>query len=134
MAGYTKTPLFKKLGIKDTYRVCFLGIPKEVVKLVKLPKKIKVAKKLSGSLDYIHIFAKNGSKLQKDFFEARKFLKMNGMMWISWPKQTSGVATDLDENIIRAIGLNVGLVDVKVVAIDDTWSGLKFVYRLKDRK
>jgi hypothetical protein len=134
MTAKSSNSIVKKLGIKDSSKICFIGIPKELVKSVKLPRSVKVAKNLSGSLDYIHLFATSGLKLEKDLYNARRFLKMNGALWISWPKKDSGVESDLSENIIRALGLNFGLVDVKVVSIDDTWSALKFVYRLKDRK
>jgi hypothetical protein len=127
------SPLLKKLGIKDSHRVCFIGAPEDVLKKIKVPKKVEVAKKLSGACDYIHIFAKDPVKLERSFRDARVYIKMNGMIWISWPKQSSGVKTDLNENSIRDLGINFGLVDVKVVAIDDIWSGLKFVYKLSKR-
>jgi hypothetical protein len=133
MAGYSPSPLIKKLGIKDSYRVCFVGAPEAVLKRIKIPKKIEQVKKLSGACDYIHIFCTDAVKLEKLFRDARAYVKMNGMIWISWPKKASGTKTNLSEDLIRAYGLNFGLVDVKVAAIDDTWSGLKFVYRLKDR-
>lgn len=81
----------------------------------------------------IHFFTKNREELQRDFRELMNKLIANGALWISWPKRSSGIATDVNETIVREIGLDAGLVDVKVIAVDEVWSGLKFVYRLKDR-
>ncbi|HKR08651.1 MAG TPA: DUF3052 domain-containing protein, partial [Gemmatimonadaceae bacterium] len=86
-----------------------------------------------GKLDFALLFAEDFSALARSFAKLRDRLESNGMLWISWPKKTSGVATDLTETTVREYGLNNGLVDVKVCAIDDTWSGLKFVRRLSDR-
>jgi hypothetical protein len=80
------------------------------------------------------LFAKSRAELEKEFAPLATRVASNGMLWVGWPKKTSGVATDLNENLVRDIGLERGMVDVKVCAIDETWSGLKFVYRLKDRK
>ena len=88
----------------------------------------------SRSLDFAMIFSKSGAELAKEFARIEKALAPAGMLWVSWPKKSSGVATDLDENVVRGIGLDAGLVDVKVCAVTDVWSGLKFVRRLKDRK
>jgi hypothetical protein len=87
----------------------------------------------SGALDFAMLFAKARSDLVKGFARLRDRLEPNGMLWVAWPKKTSGVDTDLTEGVVRTFGLESGLVDVKVCAIDDTWSGLKFVRRLKDR-
>jgi hypothetical protein len=125
--------LLKKLGLKDSYRMGFVGASDEIIDSFKIPKKVIVSKKLTGAFDYIHIYSKDSVKLMTEFRDARAYLKMNGMIWVSWPKLTSGVKSDLNENIVREIGLNFGLVDVKVVSLDDTWSALKFVYRLTDR-
>ncbi len=126
--------LVKKLGLKDTFRMGFVGASDEIIGSFKIPKSVIVSKKLNGAFDYIHIYSKDSVKLIVQFRDARAYLKMNGMIWVSWPKLTSGVKSDLNENIVRDIGLNFGLVDVKVVSLDDTWSALKFVYRLIDRK
>lgn len=131
MAVYSPTPLVKKLGIKENHRICFVGAPDALIKSLKISKKVTVAKKLSGACDYIHIFSKDPVKLEKQFRDARAYLKMNGMIWISWPKLTSKEAICISENYIRDLGINFGLVDVKVVAIDETWSALKFVYRTR---
>ena len=86
-----------------------------------------------GVLDFAMLFVKSQSDLRKRFARLRDRLESNGMLWVAWPKKTSGVETDLTEGIVREFGLESGLVDVKVCAVDDTWSGLKFVRRLKDR-
>jgi len=135
MAGYSGTPLAKKLGIKDQFRVSFSGLPAEVkAELKDALKTCRIAKDAEGSLDFAMIFVKNAADLQKSFSEFSQRLAPAGMLWVSWPKRTSGVATDLDENKVRTTGLAAGLVDVKVCAVSDVWSGLKFVIRLKDRR
>lgn len=131
MAGYSKTPLLKKLGIKEGMRAFFLHMPEDVGKLFQ-DSPLSVASKLSGRFDYIHIFSVYDKDLKPDFLKAKKVLQPDGLLWVSWPK-SGKLGTDLNENKIRDIGLKAGLVDVKVAAVDETWSGLKFVYRLKDR-
>ncbi len=86
------------------------------------------------TLDFAMMFSKSRAELAKDFSRMAKLLAPAGMLWVSWPKKSSGVATDLDENVVREIGLDAGLVDVKVCAVTEVWSGLKFVRRVKDRK
>lgn len=135
MAGYSQTPLPKKLGIRDNFRCFVANAPVAYFKWISpLPIGIEIKERLSGQFDFIHLFVYEQMNLARGFDESKKHLKENGMLWISWPKKASKVPTDLDENIIRDIGLRSGLVDVKVCAIDDVWSGLKFVIRLKDRK
>jgi len=132
MAGYSGTPLIKKLGIKPDDKILFVNEPASIYKdLGTLPT--VESGKIKTHYDYVHYFTREKSDLEKFFPEAKKVLDKNGMIWISWPKKSSGVATDLDENIIRDIGLAEGLVDVKVAAIDAIWSALKFVYRVQDR-
>lgn len=101
--------------------------------LGKLPARIRIAKGLSGTFDFIHYFTKSQRDLRTAFPKLKRSLKMRGMLWISWPKQSSGVETDLTESVVQRVGLANGLVDVKVAAIDDVWSGLKFVWRVRDR-
>lgn len=134
MAGYSETPLQKKLGIKDDISIFILNAPQHYFDWVSpLPKSIQVKSRLAGELSFIHVFTLNQKNFQKDFIRCKKYLAKDGMMWISWPKKSAKVTTDLDENIIREFGLKNGLVDVKVCAVDEVWSGLKFVYRVKDR-
>ena len=130
--GYSGTPLIDKLGIKPGARMQFVSEPKELASLLgELLDGSRIA--LRGTLDFAMLFVKTQSDLSKRFAPLRDRLESNGMLWVSWPKKTSGVATDLTEGVVRTFGLESGLVDVKVCAVDDTWSGLKFVRRLKDR-
>jgi len=142
MAGYSGTPLPKKLGIKDRFCVAFHSLPADVkAELNDALKTCRMAKdgkardgKTKDPLDFAMIFVKSAADLKEKFAEVSKQLAPAGMLWVSWPKKTSGVATDLDENQVRKIGLDAGLVDVKVCAVNEIWSGLKFVIRVKDRK
>ena len=134
MAGYSGTPLAKKLGFKPDLRVALVGLPADVrSELRDALSQCHVEKDLEGPLDLIHLFCKSTADLQREMKRAHKALAPAGMLWISWPKKASGVATDLTEDIIRDFGLSIGLVDVKVCAVSDVWSGLKFVIRLKHR-
>lgn len=136
MAGYSGTPLAKKLGFKDGFRVAFVNAPGGFQKeLGVLPNGVEImVGPLTKSFELIILFADSQHMLKKEFPRLARKLVTNGMLWIAWPKKASGVATDLSDNNVRQIGLDAGLVDVKVCAINEVWSGLKFVYRLKDRK
>lgn len=132
MPGYSGTPLPKKLGIKAGHRVRLINAPTEVQsELRELLVQCELAK--SGTLDFAMIFAGSHAELIQHFAPAAKMLAPAGMLWVSWHKKSSGIPTDLNENMVRDIGLDGGLVDVKVCAVTDIWSGLKFVRRLKDR-
>jgi hypothetical protein len=134
MAGYSGTPLVKKLGIKEGARIAFVNAPDVFnATLGELPEDVKLMKSTSNSLDFILFFVLSERILARDFAKLAARLTSNGMIWIAWPKKSSGVATDLTFEHVQRIGLTAGLVDVKICAIDETWSGLKFVYRLKDR-
>lgn len=134
MPGYSGTPLPKKLGIKAGFRVQLANAPAEV----RTELRVKLAEceevKQRDALDFAMLFSKSRAELTREFSRIAKLLAPAGMLWVSWPKKSSGVATDIDENVVREIGLDAGLVDVKVCAVTDVWSGLKFVRRLKDRK
>ena len=135
MAGYSGKPLVTKLGIKEGFRLGLVnppaGFPKE---LDALPPGVNISiQDLRKPLDLIIFFAESQRKLKTSFPTLARKLPDNGTLWIAWPKKASGVPTDLSENSVRKIGLDAGLVDVKICAINDIWSGLKFVYRLKDR-
>jgi hypothetical protein len=139
MPGYSGTPLPKKLGIKPAFRACLINAPVEVRAELResladcvLVKENALAKETA--LDFAMLFSKSRAELTKAFFATVEHLAPAGMLWVSWPKKSSGVASDLDDNIVRLIGLDAGLVDVKVCAVTDVWSGLKFVRRVKDRK
>ena len=134
MPGYSGTPLPKKLGIKAGFSVCLVDAPPEVrVELSAELSDCKIVRDEKTPLDFAMVFTKSKTTLPKEFKRIVKLLAPAGMLWVSWPKKSSGVATDLDENIIREIGLAAGLVDVKVCAVTEVWSGLKFVRRVKDR-
>ncbi len=134
MPGYSGTPLPKKLGIKDGFNVRLIDAPADVVTELKSSLN-KCASPEDGKtpLDFAMLFTKSSTALKREFPRIAKNLTASGILWISWPKKTSGVPTDLNENIVRDIGLAAGLVDVKVCAVTDVWSGLKFVRRVKDR-
>jgi Protein of unknown function (DUF3052) len=134
MPGYSGTPLPQKLGIKDQARVLLLDAPSDVRDALKRELAgCKIARDGEGAVDFSMIFVKSAADLKKKFAHVSRQLAPAGMLWVSWPKKTSGVVTDLDENEVRRIGLDAGLVDVKVCAVTDVWSGLKFVIRVKDR-
>jgi hypothetical protein len=135
-AGYSGTPLPKKLGFKPGFRAALLGAPDDFGEtLGELPEDVTVDSKLTGKSPYdlVVFFTKKRSELEKRFGVIAKRLSPAGMLWIGWPKKASGVATDVTEAVVRETGLATGLVDVKICAIDHTWSGLKFVIRVKDR-
>jgi Protein of unknown function (DUF3052) len=134
MAGYSGTPLAKKLGIKDDFRTALLHVPDDVETLLHdALMNCRVRSIIHKDLDFILLCAKSRAGLKVDLRRAAKALAPAGMLWISWPKKSSGVATDLTENLIREIGLAAGLVDIKVCAVTDIWSGLKFVIPVKNR-
>jgi len=134
MAGYSGTPLPKKLGIKPGFRVALPGLPSDVTAELKdALAGCSTAKEGKGPLDFAMIFARSAAELRREFTALARKLAPAGMLWVSWPKKTSGVETDLSENVVREIGLKAGLVDVKVCAVSGIWSGLKFVIRVKDR-
>jgi len=137
MAGYSGTPLAKKLGIKDGFRAALLHVPDEVKsELRDALGKCRVQRiggTGDGGFDFIFLFAKSRAGLALDLIPAAQALAPAGMLWISWPKKSSGVATDITEEVIRQVGLAVGLVDVKVCAVTEVWSGLKFVIPVKNR-
>ena len=127
MAGYSGTPLPQKLGIKDGSRVRLQGAPEGFA------RSLGVQPRSRGEADVIVLFSRSAARLRSEFARLTKSLHPAGGLWIAWPKKSSGVATDLTENEVRNLGLALGLVDNKVCAIDETWSGLRFVVRLVDR-
>jgi hypothetical protein len=134
MAGYSGTPLAKKIGIKEGSRVALVNAPKDFqFEPKELPDNVEFVKPTAKSLDIILFFITTERALAKDFSKLAARLTANGMIWIAWPKKSSGVTTDLSFERVQRIGLDAGLVDVKICAVDEVWSGLKFVYRLKDR-
>ena len=134
MAGYSKRSLVEKLGIKPGAKVYLGNSPAGYQKtLGALPAGASLLKTLRGPCEFIQFFTSKRSQLKSSFPGLKKNLAADGCLWISWPKGASGIKTDVNENVVREIGLENGLVDVKVCAVDEVWSGLKFVYRLKDR-
>ena len=134
MPGYSGTPLPKKLGIKDGFHVYLAEAPKEVLTALKQSlQKCEHVDDRKTPIDFAMVFTKSAATLNQEFKRINQQLAPAGVLWVSWPKKISGVVTILTENIVREIGLAAGLVDVKVCAVTDIWSGLKFVRRLKDR-
>jgi hypothetical protein len=134
MPGYSGTPLPKKLGIKDGFRVSLVDMPDDVrAELQDVLDRCTIDRGLKRPIDFMMWFAKSKEDLA-DFDWAAEHLAPAGMLWVSWPKKSSGVPTDLTDNVVREIGLAAGLVDVKVCAVTEIWSGLKFVRRVKDRE
>ncbi|QIE60758.1 DUF3052 family protein [Rasiella rasia] len=135
-AGYSGTPLAKKLGIKEGTTMLAVNSPKSYLSFFReFPPNVIMApvRSTSEDVDFIHVFVKTQADLQTYVSEVMPRLKREGMLWLSWPKKTSGIATELDKFSIMKFGQNLGLVDTKVAAIDEQWSGHKFVYRLQDR-
>jgi hypothetical protein len=130
MAGYSGTPLAAKLGIKPGFTILAAGAPANYSSLLApLPPGVTFVKKLTKSVDLIHLFTKLVAELDARLRSWRHTMKSDGTIWISWPKKASKVPTDITEDVIRKIALPMGLVDVKVCAVDETWSGLKLVVR-----
>ena len=131
---YSKKTLVQKLGIGQGYEVAILNPPRNYIKKVgKLPDGVIVTQELKGQLDFILIFERGKASLEREFPKLKERLKQDGMIWVSWPKASANLQTDLSESRVRDTGLRNGMVDVKICAIDKEWSGLKFVRRLKDR-
>ena len=134
MAGYSGTPLPKKLGIKEDARIALLDQPDGLAEtLGDLPYGVEVRRSARGRLDVIVVFVTSRAALERRFTALKRALEPDGRLWVAWPKRASGVPTNMTEDIAREIALANGLVDNKVCAIDETWSGLQLVYRLKDR-
>lgn len=134
MAGYSGTPLANKLGIKPGAALHLVNAPPGAEEwLAPLPEGVTRPRPGKQNLDVIVCFSTQAASLTRCFEALKVAIKPAGGLWVSWPKKSAKVSTDLDENIIRAIGLKLGLVDNKVCAISEVWSGLRFVYRVKDR-
>lgn len=129
-SGYSGTPLAKKLGFKPGQRVALLGAPAGYRKLLgPLPEGVVFGEKPENSCDIVHLFTKSKAELGKVLAACRKTLGPDAAIWVSWPKKASKVATDITEDTIRELALPLGFVDIKVCAVDETWSGLKLVLR-----
>ncbi|SRR6266849_5557041 len=135
MAGYSGTPLAKKLGIDVGSRIYLSDAPKNYLTLVApLPEGIRVVRKIDGETDIVHIFSTERAHLAAALRATLKRIKPDGTIWVSWPKKSSKVSTDITENTIREVALPMGLVDIKVCAVDEVWSGLKLVVRKENRR
>jgi hypothetical protein len=133
-AGYSGTPLTKKLGLKAGMRIALIAPPADYDSQLDWPEDITFVEGVSlTDCDWIQAFYTQRAAFEAEIAHLRAAIRPNGQIWISWPKKSAKVPTDLDENIIRDVGLEAGLVDVKVAAVDAIWSGLKFVIRVKDR-
>jgi hypothetical protein len=134
MAGYSGTPLPKKLGIKEGSRVAFSGAPDGFDRVLgETPPGVRVKATVRGPLDVIIAFVTRRAELERRIAQLTRAMEPAAGLWIAWPKRASGVPTDVTEDVVREIGLAAGLVDNKVCAIDETWSGLRLVIRLRDR-
>jgi hypothetical protein len=135
MAGYSATPLSKKLGIKAQSRVRVEHAPDNYIDLLQpLPEGVNISQRLTSNIDIWHIFTKSKDELGRKLQTAMNLIPENGIIWVSWPKKASGVSTDMTEDRIREVALPLGLVDIKVCAVDEIWSGLKLVIRKRNRK
>lgn len=134
-AGYSGTPLATKLGIRKGARVCVLGAPPGFIDGLEPPSGVEVSTSRRGTrpFDVIVLFVDRASEMRRQFGPLAARLTPAGGLWVGWPKKASGVPTDLSDGVVRTFGLEAGLVDNKVCAIDETWSGLRFVVRKKDR-
>ncbi|HJT15825.1 MAG TPA: DUF3052 domain-containing protein [Thermoanaerobaculia bacterium] len=130
MAGYSGTPLAKKLGIQPGSTILLDGAPNDYPS-----KEAKIVRSVSEKVDLVHIFSKSAGELQKKLARLRPSIRPDAVVWVSWPKKSSKVPTDITEDVIREIALPMGFVDIKVCAVDDVWSGLKLVIRraLRDK-
>jgi len=135
MPGYSGTPLAQKLGYKEGMRAHVDGAPPEYRSwLEPLPERVTLLRKLADGLDLVHLFCTQAAALEIKLALYLPLIKSNGVIWVSWPKKSSKVATDVTEDVIRSLALPLGLVDVKVCAVSDVWSGLKLVIRKENRK
>jgi hypothetical protein len=135
MAGYSGTPLAQKLGIKPAMTVITIGAPPNYRKLLgQVANEIKLSDRVKDNSSLIHFFTTRRSELEKRLPRLRKKIADTGTLWVSWPKKSAGVRTDVTEDVIRAVALPLGFVDVKVCAVDETWSGLKLMVRREQRR
>lgn len=133
MAGYSGTPLAAKLGIRERSRLFLSGAPKNYLKLVALPEGARVVRKIDGKTDIVHVFVSDKARLSPLLRASLAAIRPDASIWVSWPKKSSKVPTDITEDTIREVALPMGLVDVKVCAVDEVWSGLKLVVRKENR-
>src|ERR1700757_5248084 len=135
MAGYSRTPLPQKLGIKPDLNVVTINPPPNYRRLLgTVPNSVRFSDRLKPDSSFVHVFIKTRSELERRLPVLREKIADTGTVWVSWPKRSSAVPTDVTEDVVRAVALPLGFVDVKVCAIDETWSGLKLMVRRENRK
>jgi hypothetical protein len=135
MAGYSGTPLAQKLGIKAGEKVATIGAPAGYRKLLSpLPEKVSFTGEIKNGAMFVHLFVSDRKTMERELKRLRKLMADTGVLWVSWPKKSSGVTTDVTEDVIREVALPLGFVDIKVCAVDETWSGLKLVIRRENRR
>lgn len=135
VAGYSGTPLAKKLGIKPGSRLLAVNAPADYAALLEpLPENVIFARVGTAELDVVHVFTKSRVELIKLIDRYKTKIKQDGAIWVSWPKKASGIPTEVTEDTVREVALPLGLVDIKVCAVDETWSGLKLVIRKENRR
>jgi Protein of unknown function (DUF3052) len=135
MAGYSGTPLAKKLGIKPGATLCAVRAPRNYLALLEpLPENVTIARRAKDNIELVHLFTKSRSELVELLARYRAKIKQDGAIWVSWPKKSSGITSEVTEDTVREVALPMGLVDIKVCAVDDIWSGLKLVIRKEYRK
>ena len=135
MAGYSGTPLAQKLGIKPGATVVVINAPPDYQKLLgQVASEVRFVTRTGANANFIHFFTKRRVELKKQLARLRPILADAGTLWVSWPKKSSGVTTDITEDVIRAVALPLGFVDTKVCAVDEIWSGLKLMVRRENRK
>ncbi|HEX6307410.1 MAG TPA: DUF3052 family protein [Longimicrobiales bacterium] len=133
-SGYSGTPLARKLGIRAGMTAAIIHPPENYEALLPgLASEVTLTDASTAGLDFVHIFLRDAQALAEQLLFLRSRIVSNGMIWVSWPKKASGIRTDLSEDVVRVAGLEAGLVDVKVCAVDETWSALKFVIPKADR-
>ena len=135
MAGYSGTPLPQKLGLKAHDDVVLINAPENYTALLgeNLPSGIAFSERMKSGARFVHLFSTKRSELQKKLVTLRRQLADDGTLWVSWPKKSAGVSTDVTEDVIRDVALPLGFVDIKVCAVDETWSGLKLMVRRTNR-
>ena len=135
MAGYSGTALPQKLGIKLGLTVVTINAPAKYRRLLgKIPDDVTFSDRLKSGSNFVHLFTNRRSELQKKISILRRKISDNGTVWVSWPKKSSGISTDVTEDVVREIALPLGFVDIKVCAVDEIWSGLKLMIRRENRK
>lgn len=135
MAGYSSTPLWKKLGYKSGMEAFVDSAPPGYIKGLCLPEELSIhwLSKAKQGIGFVHVFCREAATLKRKLEKYRKLVAADGVIWVSWPKKSSGVPSDITEDTVRACALPLGLVDIKVCAVDETWSGLKLMIRRTDR-